>query len=128
MLPLLQTRRNTRNATTVFRQNSTSQKQGSNRSWSTCNRCNSKELNMNPLLGPSSSCRTPWKSSALTAGTVLSNMPQSTAPTISSSPSRTVRKSRHKRTAPPLDFTLVVRLFFILLSSVLTQLGLFHRT
>ena len=37
---------------------------------------------------------------------------QSTALTTSASPSRTVRKSRHKSTAPPLDFTPVVRLFF----------------
>lgn len=58
-----------------------------------------KEPNTNPSSRPSSSCRTPWKSSALTAGTTLSNMPPSTVPTISVSPSRMVRKSRHKSTA-----------------------------
>ena len=112
ILRLPYTRPNTRSATTVFRQNSTNQKQGSNSSWPTCNRCNYKELNTNPSSRHSSSCRTLWKSSAATAGTALSNMPPSAVPTISVSPSRMVRKSRHKCTAPLLDFTPGVRLFF----------------
>lgn len=56
------------------------------------------------------------------------NTPRSTTLMISTLHSKTIKKAAHKNTAPPLDFTPVVGLYFILISVILERLNLLLHT